>query len=222
MGLLSSVVKSVAGPVAGALVGGGLGYAGAKESAKVNKKTAREQMAFQERMSSTAFQRAAADLEAAGLNRIIALGSPASTPGGAGFAAPNFGQSFTQGAQMGLQGVSTAYQTEQIQAQTAKIVEETVGISAQNARKIVESEFWKAIGPAVQEAAGSAKEFIAYITDPENWPTIKNLAQSMSKELLEDVKKILDQQFKDIKGAGTTIINNIISEGKEAINPFGD
>ena len=33
-------------------------------------------------MSNTAYTRAAADLENAGLNRILALGSPASTPGG--------------------------------------------------------------------------------------------------------------------------------------------
>lgn len=44
---------------------------------------AEQQMQFQDRMSSSAYSRAAADMQKAGLNRILALGGQSSSPGGA-------------------------------------------------------------------------------------------------------------------------------------------
>lgn len=70
-----------------------LDYMGAKQTQRWEKQAARVQMDFQERMSNTAYQRAMADMRAAGINPIMVskLGG-ASTPTGAKASSPDLGK----------------------------------------------------------------------------------------------------------------------------------
>lgn len=118
-------------PIAAAGVSTLGGLLGGKKQQDTSQEMAREQMAFQERMSNTAHQREVADLRAAGLNPILSAHGGASSPSGAMGTAQNYiGDAAREGVSSAFAGRRLEADLEAIEAGVDKTKADT-GVARQ-------------------------------------------------------------------------------------------
>lgn len=200
MSVLSAAKDFATTAGGGAVIGSALGLGGGALSAKASAKQAKKQMEFQERMSNTAYQRSADDLEAAGLNRILALGSPATTPGGAMGQVPDYGSAMAGGANAGINLATGAQQINKQDAEIKSIIQNTKNMSQQEKLLAETAKTMEIIGPMLQDTAVDFRDMVE---------AGKDLAPVLYESIKKDGQAKIDAVVKVIADKKQASINEV-------------
>lgn len=181
------------GSIGGSLLGGLFGSSAQSAANRTNIMLAREQMAFQERMSGSAYQRSVQDLERAGLNPMLSIrgGEPASTPPGAkAEVVPKSAQAMSA-ALIAAQIGNLLAQTRKTKAEagTAEAIETMTEARVPYSAGQAKTEFdkaWADLNVAKETAAKLGREIQRADLDFE----IRELEKGLTKVQLEQLQQL--------------------------------
>ncbi|AXH76660.1 MAG: DNA pilot protein [Microviridae sp.] len=174
------------------LISGYLNYKGQQDTNAANAQQAQKQMDYQTQMSNTSYQRGMADMEAAGLNPMLAYSQGgASVPGGS---QATMGNSLGAGANSAMSTAATlqameqqAAQTQNIGAQTAYTNQQTQESAARTANELLKPEGITGSNTKVQrEAEGMLpKNEVSYLEAQ----ILRNTRQAQEDQLISNAKR---------------------------------